>query len=295
MSEQHDWKDDPRLMAFALEEWAELSEADVEEIEAALESDPVCRQVLEEMREVNERIARALASASAPAVEGLPGAARAEIALAARRGRPRPAGRGRSHFWRPGGGGVRLAAGRCLARSTPPPRCWRPWRHGHCQPAMPRVAVLDRRTWILDQVRDFMAEQQDPEAAGRGLVGDIATYVEQVPALPAASGPAPPPMYVEEGDVGRDCLLCALFLTCGRAHGPPRGAVRRRAPACAGSPLGPPTTRTPSTLTASLPPSTRPSIDGTRRTRASRRRRGASAASSCRTSRRSAAETRRPR
>ena len=82
MSEQHDWKDDSRLMAFALEEWAELSEADVEEIEAALESDPVCRQVLEEMREVNERIARALASASAPAVEGLPGAARAEIALA---------------------------------------------------------------------------------------------------------------------------------------------------------------------------------------------------------------------
>ena len=89
MSEQHDWKDDPRLMAFALEEWAELSEADVEEIEAALESDPVCRQALEEIREVNERIGRALASASAPAVEGLPGAARAEIALAARRGAPR--------------------------------------------------------------------------------------------------------------------------------------------------------------------------------------------------------------
>lgn len=106
MSEQHDWKDDPRLMAFALEEWAELSEADVEEIEAALESDPVCRQVLEEMREVNERIARALASASAPAVEGLPGAARAEIALAARRGAPR------ARSWSPAlvGGAAAVAA-----------------------------------------------------------------------------------------------------------------------------------------------------------------------------------------
>lgn len=86
MSEQHEWKDDPRLMAFALEEWAELSETDVEEIEAALESDPACRQVLEEMIEVNGRVARALASASGPTTEGLTGAARAEIALAARRG-----------------------------------------------------------------------------------------------------------------------------------------------------------------------------------------------------------------
>ncbi|MEC7232759.1 MAG: hypothetical protein VXW31_07465, partial [Planctomycetota bacterium] len=77
MSEQHDWKDDPRLMAFALEEWAELSETDVEEIEAALESDPACRQVLEEMIEVTGRVARALASASGPTTEGLTGAARA--------------------------------------------------------------------------------------------------------------------------------------------------------------------------------------------------------------------------
>ena len=106
MSEQHDWKDDPRLMAFALEEWAELSEADVEEIEAALESDPACRQVLDEMREVNERIARALASASAPALEGLPGAARAEIALAARRSAPR------ARSWSPAlvGGAAAVAA-----------------------------------------------------------------------------------------------------------------------------------------------------------------------------------------
>ena len=106
MSEQHDWKDDPRLMAFALEEWAELSEADVEEIEAALESDPVCREVLEEILVANERIARAFASASAPAVEGLPGAARAEIALAARRG----ASRARS--WSPAlvGGAAAVAA-----------------------------------------------------------------------------------------------------------------------------------------------------------------------------------------
>lgn len=110
MSEQHDWKDDPRLMAFALEEWAELSEADVEEIEAALEGDPVCREVLEEILEANERIARALASASAPAVEGLPGAARAEIALAARRG----ASTARS--WSPAlVGGVTAAAAALLA------------------------------------------------------------------------------------------------------------------------------------------------------------------------------------
>ena len=106
MSEQHDWKDDPRLMAFALEEWAELSEADVEEIEAALESDPACREVLEEILVANERIARAFAGASAPAVEGLPGAARAEIALAARRG----ASRARS--WSPAlvGGAAAVAA-----------------------------------------------------------------------------------------------------------------------------------------------------------------------------------------
>ena len=110
MSEQHDWKDDPRLMAFALEEWAELSEADVEEIEAALESDPVCREVLEEILEANERIARALASASRPAFEGLPGAARAEIALAARRGASR------TRSWSPAlVGGVTAAAAALLA------------------------------------------------------------------------------------------------------------------------------------------------------------------------------------
>lgn len=95
MNNQHDWKDDPRLVAYALEEWSELSSEDVAEIEGALESDPACREALDEVREVNARIARVLeaepALAAAPMRAAadepvLAGDARAAIALAARRG-----------------------------------------------------------------------------------------------------------------------------------------------------------------------------------------------------------------
>ncbi len=112
MSETHDWKDDPRLVAYALEEWAELSESDVDEIKQALvsEEDPRCREVLGEIRALIPDIERTLKAEGGLATSGgsgvgtltpigsdqgedasgprLAGEARAQIALAARRGAP---------------------------------------------------------------------------------------------------------------------------------------------------------------------------------------------------------------
>lgn len=91
MSEIHDWKDDPRLVAYALEEWAALSDADVTDIEEALgkngaQGDPRAQEALAEIQALIPDIEQALRSEGASGDAGFGGETRAEIALAARRG-----------------------------------------------------------------------------------------------------------------------------------------------------------------------------------------------------------------
>lgn len=86
------WKDDPRLLAYALGEWGELGPSDVSEIEAALESDGECRAALDDIRALVPRIESAIGASRSDvlgaAVDGslLQDGARLTIADAARRG-----------------------------------------------------------------------------------------------------------------------------------------------------------------------------------------------------------------
>ena len=82
-----DWKDDPRLLAYALGEWAQLGPADVAEIEAALKSDGECRAALEDIRSFIPRIEGAIGAGHRDG-EGsrLEPSARSTIADAARSG-----------------------------------------------------------------------------------------------------------------------------------------------------------------------------------------------------------------
>ena len=60
MNAEMNWKDDPRLLAYALGEWAELGPADLTEIEAALKDDGACRAALDEIRSFIPRIEGAI-------------------------------------------------------------------------------------------------------------------------------------------------------------------------------------------------------------------------------------------
>ncbi|MEL6427791.1 MAG: von Willebrand factor type A domain-containing protein [Planctomycetota bacterium] len=76
---RHDWADDPRLLAYALGETAELGAEDLAEIEAALDAEPACRAALDALEAVFPRIERALEGREVAAAAG-PIAARAAAA-----------------------------------------------------------------------------------------------------------------------------------------------------------------------------------------------------------------------
>ena len=85
-AETHDWKDDPRLLAYALGERDELGARDLEEIEAALESDAACRAAYGELTGLLPRLERAFAGEGVAAgAASLGSAAHDEIREAASR------------------------------------------------------------------------------------------------------------------------------------------------------------------------------------------------------------------
>jgi len=85
-AETHDWKDDPRLLAYALGERDELGASDLAEIEAALESDAACRAAYDELTGLLPRLERAFAGEGAAAgAASLGSAAHDEIREAASR------------------------------------------------------------------------------------------------------------------------------------------------------------------------------------------------------------------